>query len=1066
MSKNLLVLLFAIVFAAGCTKSARLARHLERADAAWQKGDFETARLEYLNALKLDANQPQVFSRLGLAMFERGEIAPAAQLLLRAKELQPTNVPVRLKLGAIFISMGRLTNAIEEAEAVLAQSPGNGEAAALLASATAPAQLSSLEQRLQRLAIAHPREAQLHLALGIVQTRTGKSAAAESSFSTARTLDPKSSKPALALGNLYLAQNKTNEARALLKSASELAPARSVERLRFAEFQLRHGDPQDGKKILEDTVAAAPDFTLARASLAEVYLLERRTNECSVQIEGLLKTDPRNSTALLLRSRLKQLLGDPAGAIEDVETITRSDNSNPAAFYELAQLYRARNEPSRALAAVDRALAIRTNFLQAIVLKSELLIGSGEYAAAIPPLIQLTNQVPNLPAPYFLLASAFRGRGTPDDALALYSRMSRVFPGDPQPHHYAAITLRQQKRYAEARQAYTRALQVQTNFLPAIDDLIELDINATNYTAALNRVQTYIDLYPDKPMPRVLQAKVFAAEKKYSDAEASLKKAIELAPDFYLGHRSLANLYIASGQTPQAMEKLKNLIGTNPKDTGSMLQLGMMYEAEKKYADARGIYEKLLQVQPNAFYVLNNLAYLLSEHFHDNDAAWTLAQKARSLNANDPFLADTYGWIAFRRSDYARALPILQYAADRLPDKPEVSFHLGMAYYMSGQMEPAAAALAMATSSSAEFPGKDDAKAALAVLQVDPAKPKPDDKRIIDAALARNRSDVFALIRLAQIQQQQKEWAKAGVTYEAALKASPKSATILLQLGALKAEQLNRTSEALAHAREAWALAQDPATAAAVGRIGVLAGDPKWALPILQLAVRNSAAGPSVYFYHALAAYSQADFQSAAESLEHVRTLTAAFPEKSKAADFLVIVKLHQASAPLERGATAAGALLKADRQFPPALIANGLVLESQGKFMDARQNYETVLQAAPDHLLAQRQLALLLCDKLADDKAAGSIATRVRAQAPDDPIALQVLGKIAFRRGDYREAASLLSSAAARLSQNADVLYHLGLAEYHLKQKNARKSLNDALALDPGAKLAADARKALAELN
>lgn len=1066
MQKNLLLLLFVLVLGAGCTKSARLNRHLKRADAAWQKGDMEAARLEYLNVLKLAPDQPEVLSRLGILFFDRGEIVSAARLLTRARELQPTNIPVRLKLGAIFLAVGRFTNAVEEGEYVLAHSPSNGEAAVLLANSSPRTELASLEQRLQSLVAANASVADLHLALGIARNRLGKDAEAESSFKKAHELDAKNSKPALALGNLYWSQSKTNEAAVFLKTASELAPARSVERLRFAEYQLRHGHPEEGRQLLEEAVAKAPDFLLARTSLAEIYLLERRTNECAAQVEAVLKIDPRNSAALLVRSRMKQATGNPEGAMEDLEQITRADPNNQAALYELALLYRQRNDLSRAFGTIERALSVRTNFVQGILLRSELLASSGDFAAAIPPLIQLTNQAPKNPAPYFLLASALRARGSPEDALAVYRRMNQLFPDDPQPHQYAAITFRQQKKFAQARAEYTRALQVQTNYLPAIDDLIELDILATNYTAALDRAQSYITLYPDKPMPRLLQAKVYVAEKKWPEAEASLKKAVEAAPDFYLAHRSLATLYITSQQTGPAIEKLKNLIATNPKDAGSMLQLGMMYEATTNYPAARETYEKLLQIQPNSTYALNNLAYLVSEQFQDNDKAWELAQRARSQNPNDPFLADTYGWIAFRRGDYARALPALQSAAERLGDKPEVNFHVGMAYYMSGQREQAVAALSDAVKSKDEFNGKDQAASALAVLQIDPASSRPADKKLLDEALARNPSDLFALVRLAQIQERDKEWSRAAATYKSALKASPKSAGILLQLASLQMEHLNQKSEALAAAREAWTISQDPASARAIGPIAVAAGDSKWAFPILQVAARSPGADPATFFYLALAAYNQADLKSAAESLERALNATQSFPEKNQVPPFLALVKFHQGAGGVEQAAEAVKTLLQSNPQFTPALVGQGLVLEAEQKTSEARRQYEAVLKLDPDHLLAQRQLAILLAEKFPEDNAAASLAAKVRAQLPDDPVIAKTLGKIAYRRGNYREAAPLLASAAARMPKNADILYHLGLAEFHLKQRSARNSLNAALALDPAGKLAPEARKALGELK
>jgi len=61
----------------------------------------------------------------------------------------------------------------------------------------------------------------------------------------------------------------------------------------------------------------------------------------------------------------------------------------------------------------------------------------------------------------------------------------------------------------------------------------------------------------------------------------------------------------------------------------------------------------------------------------------------------------------FKKGDYPGALRLLQESASRLPELPEISFHLGMAHYMLGADDAARGALQKAVEASADFPGKD-----------------------------------------------------------------------------------------------------------------------------------------------------------------------------------------------------------------------------------------------------------------------------------------------------------------------------------------------------------------------
>ena len=56
-------------------------------------------------------------------------------------------------------------------------------------------------------------------------------------------------------------------------------------------------------------------------------------------------------------------------------------------------------------------------------------------------------------------------------------------------------------------------------------------------------------------------------------------------------------------------------------------------------------------------------------------------------------------------------------SASKLPNQPVVQYHLGLASLKVGDKDGARAALAAAVSSPASFPGKDEARRALAELK-------------------------------------------------------------------------------------------------------------------------------------------------------------------------------------------------------------------------------------------------------------------------------------------------------------------------------------------------------------
>ena len=314
----------------GCTKTARFERHISKADAAFEQKDYETARIEYLNAFQLNPDDAHAVARLGIIFLEQGEITPAAQFLNRAQQLQPENLDVRRKLGSIFVTVGLSSNAVHQAEYILAKSPADGEALILLASAASTTnEVTAALERFQGLLPEHRSSPELHLALGQLHLKQQDQKAAEAAFKTAESLAPTNSKPALALGTLYWAQGNTNAAETALARAAQLAPPDSLETLRYANIKLKTGQVDESRRILETAIEKKADFLPGLNALAELALLQRRTNDSSTLISQVLKQDPDNRDALLIQSRLQMVSGEPAASIPKLESWPRPTSAIP-----------------------------------------------------------------------------------------------------------------------------------------------------------------------------------------------------------------------------------------------------------------------------------------------------------------------------------------------------------------------------------------------------------------------------------------------------------------------------------------------------------------------------------------------------------------------------------------------------------------------------------------------------------------------------------------------------------------------------------------------------------------
>ena len=342
-----------------------------------------------------------------------------------------------------------------------------------------------------------------------------------------------------------------------------------------------------------------------------------------------------------------------------------------------------------------------------------------EKATPPPPSIYwlpLTKERPQIAQAQYLLATAYLAQQKRDQALAVYRQMTELFPKDPQPSLLMGLILLGQGQQQEARNAFEKSVDISPDYLPAIEKLVDLDIAQKQYAAAMDRVQRLIDKDPKLAQPLGLRAKIYLAQRDFTHAEADLLKAIDLDPKLEPAYELLAQLYVASNRQEEAIAKLNAFVEKN-KAVPALMQLAMINERQKHFDAARDAYEKVLSVAPNFPLALNNLAVLYSERLGQLDKAYDLAKRAKEA-VNEPHIADTLGWILFKKGDYSNALPLLQEAAGKLPDLPEIQFHVGMAHYMVGEEGPARAALQKAVDAPADFPGKDEARQRLTLLAI------------------------------------------------------------------------------------------------------------------------------------------------------------------------------------------------------------------------------------------------------------------------------------------------------------------------------------------------------------
>ena len=247
----------------------------------------------------------------------------------------------------------------------------------------------------------------------------------------------------------------------------------------------------------------------------------------------------------------------------------------------------------------------------------------------------------------------------------------------------------------EVRLAYSRALVTNSRFDEAKAQVQKLSVDAPTFAPGWLVLGTL--QYQESQEIIEKQGVTTASRASHTAAEASLKKYIQLTDSLPPPQRVasqqrayvlLANMAKSNKQYQQAYDILSKIIASSKDDSEGSLadlqyDLAMMAEKLALLDDMERILRLVIAAKPQDPQAYNALGYSLAERNMRLPEAKALIQQAVKLAPQDPFIADSLGWVEFRMGNLAEAQRILEAAYKTKPDA-EIAAHLGEVLWKQG----------------------------------------------------------------------------------------------------------------------------------------------------------------------------------------------------------------------------------------------------------------------------------------------------------------------------------------------------------------------------------------------
>lgn len=125
-----------------------------------------------------------------------------------------------------------------------------------------------------------------------------------------------------------------------------------------------------------------------------------------------------------------------------------------------------------------------------------------------------------------------------------------------------------------------------------------------------------------------------------------------------------------------------------PGDPDLLYEQALVAEKLRRFDEMERLLRSVIELKPDQQHAYNALGYSLADRGLRLTEARELVSKALALAPDDPFIADSMGWVEFRSGNRAAALKLLRDAYERRPDV-EIAAHLGEVLWVDGQHDAA-----------------------------------------------------------------------------------------------------------------------------------------------------------------------------------------------------------------------------------------------------------------------------------------------------------------------------------------------------------------------------------------
>lgn len=680
-----------ILISVGCQSPEEAAKeHFQRGRELFDKGDVDTAFLEFKSANQSQANNAETYYYMALVDEKKNNLKSMRQNLSKAIELAPEMTSARLKLGKLSLIFGEIDKAREQANFVLQRQPTDIEAQIILASSFVREgkykEAGDTVDSVLKSAPENPDAMSLSAALAFEK---GDIESVLSIVEKALAVKPENLPLRLLRIKAYSARNNIEKVVSEYESLVTLYPDVDNFKITLASMYSMTGKLDKAENALRQVVEASKDKIEPKIVLLEFLNAKAKDRVVSeyTAMSGVAKSDQNTVFELskwMIASGFRDAGLDGLRGVLVAEKNSDLGLSTKILIAEMALGEKRYDEVDKA---VSEVLAVKPDFYEAKLLRGRLLLAENKVDEALEFLNKLVWEKKDADSAYQLLGQAYaiksdRKQADRNFKLALDINPANVAAFFPVYEEYMSAGQRDTaKHYLE------KALKAKPNQILFLVAKVEADVAEGRLDEAQEVVQRIALLSKNKVIPLYLQATVMQGKKQFQSAGELYKAVLLESPDHLNSMINLVKVYVALNEPKNAQDFLEDHYSKHLGNIAIASVLSNFYVANNDSAKAKNFINEQLKMYPNAVPLYQSLARIEATSRKDIAIAKDILLKGLDANADNIQLSMSLGAVYEQLKDFESAKQLYSKLLEKYPDSVMVLNNLASLLIESNNSE-------------------------------------------------------------------------------------------------------------------------------------------------------------------------------------------------------------------------------------------------------------------------------------------------------------------------------------------------------------------------------------------